>query len=250
MAVIHWYGGGFTGGSKNAMAQTSRVYAERGYVAIAAQYRLANQSPYPGLVHDAKAAIRWTRAHAKDLGIEPQRIAVAGYSAGGYLALFTAGTGKLPQFEGDGGNPGVSSEVAACLAYYPAGNITNALISPAGLSADERTAANSATHIAAGFPPTIIFHGVADATIRIESSQRMFQQFRDAGVPVEMHAYEGAAHGFDSTLELAESCAQLADLFMNRHILNPHTYPAFGAGRGGAGRGGNGAANAAGTPRA
>src|SRR5215475_289533 len=115
MATIHFHGGGFAGGSKDALAERIRPYAALGYVAIAAQYRLSGQAGFPALVHDAKAAILWVRANATNLGIEPQRIAVVGYSAGGYHALFTAGTANHPEFEGAGGNQGVSSQVAICL---------------------------------------------------------------------------------------------------------------------------------------
>src|SRR5499425_3899257 len=148
MATIHFHGGGFTRGSKDSLADRVRPYAALGYVAIAAQYRLSGQAGFPALIHDAKAAIRWVRANAKRLGIEPQRIGVVGYSAGGYHALFTAGTAKHPEFEGDGGNPGVSSEAAVCLAYYPATNILASML-PAGSDEAARRAATATTYIAA-----------------------------------------------------------------------------------------------------
>src|SRR6516164_8894010 len=157
MATVHFHGGGFTGGNKESLADRVKPFAARGYVAIAAQYRLAGQAGYPALVHDAKAAIRWVRANAKDLGIDPQRIGVVGYSAGGYHALFTAGTGERPEFEGNGGNAGVSTKVAVCLAYYPATNVPGNML-PAGSDDAARKAANATTYIASGFPPTVIFH--------------------------------------------------------------------------------------------
>jgi len=231
MATIHFHGGGFAGGNKESLAERIKPYAALGYVAIAAQYRLSGQAGYPALVHDAKAAIRWVRANAKTLGIEPQRIGVVGYSAGGYHALFTAGTGSRPEFEGTGGNAGVSSQVAACIAYYPATNIPANML-PAGADDAARRAANPTTYIAAGFPPTAVFHGFKDTTIPIDSSQRLVQQFRDANVPVEFHAFEGVPHVFDSNPEFAVLAAQLADLFLDRHVVNPRTYPPFQAGGG------------------
>jgi acetyl esterase/lipase len=242
MATIHFHGGGFAGGSKDTLADRIRPFAALGYVAIAAQYRLSGQAGFPALVHDAKAAIRWVRANAGKLGIDPARIGVAGYSAGGYHALFTAGTGDRPEWEGTGGNPGVSTKVAVCIAYYPAQDVPGTMM-PAQASADDRRAAAATSHIAAGFPPTIIFHGFKDTTISIDSSLRLVQQLRDANVPVEFHGIEGAPHVFDSNPELAVAAAQLADLFMDRHIVNPRTYPPFqgGGARGGAagrGRGG------------
>lgn len=242
MATIHFHGGGFTGGNKESLVERIKPFAALGYVAIAAQYRLAGQAGYPALAHDAKAAIRWVRANAGKLGIEPARIAVVGYSAGGYHALFTAGTGDRPEFEGAGGNAGVSTKVAACVAYYPATNVPASML-PAGSDAAAQKAANATTYIAAGYPPTIILHGMKDTTIPIDSSKRLVQQLQDVQVPVEFHAFEGAPHVFDSNVELAVISAQLADLFMDRHIVNPRTYPPFGGGGGGArggGRGGRG----------
>ena len=240
MATIHFHGGGFTGGNKESLSERVKPYAALGYVAIAAQYRLAGQAGYPALVHDAKAAIRWVRANAKSLGIDPQRIGVVGYSAGGYHALFTAGTGDRPEFEGTGGNAGISTKVAVCLAYYPATNV-NASMMPAGSDAAARTAADSTTYIAAGYPPIAIFHGMKDTTIPIDSSKRLVQKFQDAGVPVEFHAFEGVPHVFDSNPEFAVLAAQLADFFIDRHVLKPRTYPPFQAG-GDGGRGGAGGA--------
>jgi acetyl esterase/lipase len=235
MATIHFHGGGFTGGNKESLVERVKPFAALGYVAIAAQYRLAGQAGYPALVHDAKAAIRWVRANAAKLGIDPARIGVAGYSAGGYHALFTAGTGDRPEFEGNGGNAGVSTQVAVCLAYYPATNVPGNML-PAGSDAAAQKAANATTYIAAGYPPTAIFHGMKDTTIPVESSKRLLQQFQDVQVPVEFHAFEGVPHVFDSNPEFAVLAAQLADFFIDRHVLNPRTYPPFGGG----GRGGRG----------
>ena len=242
MATIHFHGGGFAGGNKESLAERIRPYAALGYVSIAAQYRLSGQAGFPALIHDAKAAIRWVRANAKTLGIEPARIGVAGYSAGGYHALFTAGTGDQPEWEGTGGNAGVSSKVAVCLAYYPATDIPGNMV-PAGTSPEARRAATATAHIVAGFPPTVIFHGFKDTTIPIDSSLRLLQQFRDANVPVEFHGIEGAPHVFDSNAELAVAAAQFGDVFMDRHVVNPRTYPPFSGGgaRGGGARGGRGA---------
>ena len=238
MATIHLHGGGFTAGSKDTMAGRVRPFAARGYVAIASQYRLAGQAKWPALIHDVKAAIRWTRANAQSLGIDPARIAVVGYSAGGHLALFAAGTPQRPEFEGEGGNPAVSTQVAACLAYYPATDIrprpsggANNLL-PEGSDEAAHRAASPTTYISAGFPPTAIFHGTEDVTIPLENSQSLFQQLRAAKVPAELHIFEGVPHAFDSHPEFAEACAALVDLFLDRKVLHPRTYPPFGAGGG------------------
>src|SRR6185503_5206334 len=87
MATIHIHGGGFTAGSKDTLADRVAPFAALGYVAIPVQYRLAGEAKWPAQIDDVKAAIRWTRANAGMLGINPDRIAIVGYSAGGLLAL-------------------------------------------------------------------------------------------------------------------------------------------------------------------
>src|SRR6266550_6810506 len=91
MAVIHFHGGGFAGGNKDGLAARLQALSARGYTNIAAQYRLSGVAKWPAQMEDVKSSIRWTRANAARLGIDPARIAVAGYSAGGHLALFAAG---------------------------------------------------------------------------------------------------------------------------------------------------------------
>jgi acetyl esterase/lipase len=233
MATIHLHGGGFSAGNKESLIERVRPFAARGYVAIASQYRLTGQAKWPAQIHDVKAAIRWTRANAKSLGIDPARIAIVGYSAGGHLALFAAGTPNRPEFEGEGGNAGAGTEVAACCAYYPAvqirpapdGSANNLL--PEGADEAAHRDASPSTHVTAGFPPTVLFHGIEDVTIPLERSQRLFQQLREAKVPVELHTFEGVPHSFDRHPEFAEACASLVDLFLDRHVLHPRTYPPF-----------------------
>jgi acetyl esterase/lipase len=243
MAVIHFHGGGFAGGNKDGLAARLQTMSARGYLNIAAQYRLSanGAARWPSQIEDVKASIRWTRANASRLGIDPARIAVAGYSAGGHLALFAAGTPNMPQFEGKGGNEGVKTDVAACLAYYAVTGdawegFRRQFPMPDGSSDEAWRAATPGTYIK-NFPPTILFHGLADVTVPPESSMEFLKQLRGANIPSELHTYAGVPHEFVGIPEFAESTAALADFFLERHVINPKTYPPFGAGRGG-GRGG------------
>jgi acetyl esterase/lipase len=211
MATIHLHGGGFTGGSKDTLNERIRPYASQGYLAIASQYRLTGQAAWPAMIEDVKAAIRWTRANASSLGIDPARIVIVGYSAGGHLALTAAGTQNRPEFEGTGGNAGVGTQVAACVAYYPV------------VEGGPPPAASPATYVAGTFAPTVLLHGVADTTVPIESSQRFFQLLRDAKVPAEFHSFAGAQHIFDRDPALAVACADLANLFLDRQVINPRS---------------------------
>ena len=245
MATIHLHGGGFVGGSKDTLAARVAPFAALGYTAIPVQYRLAGAAKWPAQIHDIKAAIRWTRANAKSVGIDPEKIAVVGYSAGGHLALFAAGTMNRQEFEGSNGTPGAGTQLAACCAYYaaadvrPQANGSPHVLLPAGADEAAHRAAAPATYITKAFPPTVLFHGTADVTVPLDSSQRFFKQLLDAQVPAEFHIYEGVPHAFDSNADMAKAAAEAADFFMDRKVLHPRTYPPFGGG-GGGGREGRG----------
>jgi len=247
MAVIHFHGGGFGGGNKDGLAARLQTLSGRGYVNIAAQYRLSGVAKWPAQMDDVKSSIRWTRANASRLGIDPARIAVSGYSAGGHLALFAAGTQNMPEFEGKSGNAGVKTDVAACLAYYavtgPAWEgFRRSFPMPEGSSEEAWRAATPGTYIKS-FPPTVLFHGLADVTVPAESSMEFLKMLREANVPSELHTFAGVPHEFVGIPEFADATAQLVDFFLEREVITPRTYPPFGAGRGRggeAGRGGEG----------
>jgi acetyl esterase/lipase len=214
-------------------------------VALPIDYRLAGEAKWPAQIEDVKSAIRWARANAGRLGVDPDRIGVIGYSAGGHLALFAAGTCNRPEFEGKNGTPGVSTQLAACGSYYavtevaPGSNGAAHVLLPSGSNEAAHRAASPINYVAAGFPPTIIFHGTADVTVPIESSERLFKRLREVKVPVEFHGFEGVPHAFDSNPEFAKSAAQAVDFFIDRKVLHPRTYPPFNGG-GGARPTGNG----------
>ena len=249
MAIIHLFGGGFSGGNKNAgyIVNDVRALGRLGYTNVSANYRLVSQGLWPAQIHDTKAAIRWVRANAAKIGIDADKIAIAGYSAGGMLSLLAAGTNGMAEFEGTGGNNGVSSNVQAGIGVYPLASAAGNLF-PASLAGDERTsamkAASPTTYIGKTFAPTIFVHGTADTTVPMSSSIDFFSKLNAAGVPTALTLIQGAAHAFDNAaLDAVEVMAHSIDLFVDRLIVNPKPYAGFGGGGGGgrgAGRGGRG----------
>jgi acetyl esterase/lipase len=251
MAIIHLFGGGFSGGNKNAgyIVNDVRALGRLGYTNVSANYRLTSQGLWPAQIHDTKAAIRWVRANADKIGIDANRIAVAGYSAGGMLSLLAAGTNGMAEFEGSGGNAGVSSNIQAGIGVYPLANASGNLF-PNTLAGEERTramqAASPTTYIGKAFAPTIFIHGTGDTTVPMSSSIDFFNKLHAAGVPAALTLIQGAAHAFDnSALDAVQVMAQSIDLFLDRLIVNPQPYAGFGGGGRGAGRGGRGGGGAA-----
>ena len=113
--VLLVHGGGWRSGNKSQQAPLAQQLAARGYVAVAVEYRLSLEAPYPAAVHDLKAAVRWMRANAAALQLDPTKIAALGVSAGGQLAALLGATNGLPTFEGNGGNENQDSAVQAII---------------------------------------------------------------------------------------------------------------------------------------
>lgn len=220
-AVIHLYGGQ-TGNRTQASDVATRL-AERGYLGIGCWFRIGPDGPWPMPLEDTKTAIRWARANAARLGIDAEKIALGGYSYGAQVALVAAGTANDPEHEGNGGHPGVSSAVAACMVYYMA--------TPRPENFGGGVSFDGLRYLSPSFPPTILIHSTIDGLTPFYNSVNFFQALREKGVPAELHLFEGLSHVFDRHPEFAAACAELDDLFLDRHVADPREYPAFVAGR-------------------
>jgi len=228
--VLLVHGGGWASGDRSQLRGYGILLGRRGYVCVACEYRLSAEAQWPAQLHDVKAALRWMRANSDMLGIDPRKIAVSGNSAGGHLALMLAGTPNMPEFEGDGGNAGVGTEVAAAIAFYAPTLLARsaAELSPAvsmlvgqGANADVIRRASPITYAGAGFPPTLLIHGGSDELVPVDASLQMYSALAQAGVAVGLHIYEGAPHAFDAVPEFGRQCAELMALFLDRHVVNP-----------------------------
>ena len=249
-AIIHLFGGGFSSGSKTAgyIINDAKALGARGYTSVSANYRLQSQGSWPAQIHDVKAAIRWTRANAAKIGVETNRIVIAGYSAGGMLSLLAAGTNGKKEFEGEVGTPGVSSDVNASIGVYPlaSAQIAGGLFPQGQATPENIAAASPTTYISKDFAPTIFIHGTNDTTIPVQSSIDFFTKLHALGVPSTLTLIQGADHAFDNAaFDAIELMAGSIDLFLDRLLVNPAPYPKFGAGGGGRGRGGPGGRGAA-----
>lgn len=231
-AVLLVHGGGWRSGDRTQLQGYGILLGRAGYVCVASEYRLIPEAPWPAQIHDVKAALRWMRANAGELGIDPDRIAVEGNSAGAHLALLAAGTPGVAELEGEGGNAGEATTVAAAIGVYAPtlfahgeqrrGAVTLAALIDAG-SEEAASAASPLTHVTADFPPTLLLHGTDDELVPVHASIVMYEALADAGVPTELHLYAEQRHAFDATPEFGRQCAAEMLLFLNRYVRDRTT---------------------------
>ncbi|MBN9491829.1 alpha/beta hydrolase [bacterium] len=222
--VLLIHGGGWSGGDRTQLRGYGILLGRCGYLCVASEYRLTGESLWPAQIEDVKAAIRWMRTNADELGIDPERIVISGNSAGGHLSLVAAGTSSIPEFEGVGGNAGVSTNVAACIAFYPPTGLDKrqwgGLPSLFGRGASTETlrTASPLTYATADFPPTLLIQGNADDVVPAAEATAMYDALLGHGVAVELHMYAHQPHGFDADPHLGRQCADIMMSFLQRTL--------------------------------
>lgn len=203
-AIVFFFGGGWKSGSPQQFEPQCRHLAEQGMVAITADYRVASrQAAKPvDCLADARSAIRWVRANAGRLGIDPDRIAAGGGSAGGHLAASTAFIDAFDEPAEDRGVPAAPNALvlfnpALVLAPLPgldlAGFGTRVAADRLGTEPKNLSPAH---HVKPDGPPTIIFHGSADETVPLATAEAFAAVMRKAGNRCEVITSEGQPHGF------------------------------------------------------
>lgn len=233
-AVIILHGGGWRVGQKEWMAPVAQALAGFGFLALPMQYRLLDDAPWPAQIQDVKSAIRWTRRNSAALGIDPARIAVEGFSAGGHLALLAAGTAREPAYSHPTDDVQVDCSVAAAVAFFPpvefqvggsAPGVSDAsrLLQASATSA-EAERASPIHHAGPQFPPTCLFHGTDDHVVAPVASQRMFDRLRAAGAAVDLHLLAGHTHEFSALPSMLPHVQGIAASFLERHVVDPDYY--------------------------
>jgi acetyl esterase/lipase len=203
---------------------------QRGIAAFVLRYRLAPRYRHPAPMHDIQRAIRTVRARAKEWGVDPHKIGVWGFSAGGHLAA-TAAT------HFDDGAPAAADKIdrVSCrpdfaILSYPVitflppfghrGSRDNLL----GKDADEKLIDSlcNEKQVTADTPPTFLFHTNSDAGVTAENSVLFYLALRKAKVPAELHIYEKGKHGVGLAPKdaiLATWTARLDDWFKVRGLV-------------------------------
>lgn len=205
-AVLCLHGGGWVGGDRKQMARTIETLAKRGYVAAAADYRLAPAHPFPACVEDCKAAVRWLRANAGTYRIDPDRVGVVGLSAGGHLACMLAVTGPGDGLDGSGGNAERSSAVQAAVAFSAPtdlsdeglwtpptlkNNLVPLLGGPPREKADAYRKASPVAYSPARPAPLLLVHGGNDPVVPVRQAKALSDKM---GGKAKLVVMEGQGH--------------------------------------------------------
>lgn len=195
-AIVFFFGGGWNAGSPSQFRYQCEYLASRGLVAITADYRVASRNKVLAVecVRDAVAALRYVRAHAGQLGVDPERIVASGGSAGGHLAACLGTIEGLE--EGVGPDAKVSYRPNAMILFNPALQFGKA---PGIALTSERTGVDPQTispfhHVKSGTPPTLLLFGTADGMFA--SAEAFTGAMKNAGNRCELDAYDGKPHGF------------------------------------------------------
>jgi len=204
-AIVFFFGGGWRGGSPKQFEKQCAYLASRGMVAMTVEYRVSSRHGVKAVscFRDAKSAIRWVRQNATRLGVDPNRIAAGGGSAGGHLA---GALGTFRDFDEPGEDLSISAVPNALVLFNPA--LVLAPVPGKQLRNEKKLAEleerlgvppeqlSPYHHLSNNLPPTIIFHGKADTTVPYFTVELFTEKAKKLGNRVELVGYEGEKHGF------------------------------------------------------
>ncbi|MDJ0520579.1 MAG: alpha/beta hydrolase [Planctomycetota bacterium] len=253
-AVLVLHGGGWVAGKKRDFLPIVKLLAEEGFVAATSQYRLArptinglgrsNPNPWPAQIEDVKCAVRYLRASAKRWNLDPERIAVMGFSAGGHLAMLLGTMDADDGLEGDGGHAKQSSRVQAVISFFGPTNMGKAPPADrkqvAKLPMDEKkealraialsavfgesfladpTRASPLRYASKGDAPMLLFQGTRDRLVDPEHTVMMMDALTKARVPgkVVFHVGEGHGRGWQRDPVATDSMQDVLD-FLNQQL--------------------------------
>ena len=221
LPVVIWiHGGGWSAGNKDD--HFFLPVTQAGFAFVSIDYRLSQQAIFPAQIYDCKAAVRWMRANAAKYHLNPNKIGVAGGSAGGHLGALLGTTNGDPQLEGHVGTTGVSSDVQCVVDYFGPtdftkigkeatpeqnNNLNNPVVGlfggPVSAKMDLAKLASPLLHVSGKACPFFIVHGDKDNIVPLTQSIELNDALKKAGVSSELVIVKGAGHGFDDHASFA-----------------------------------------------
>lgn len=233
-AVVCIHGGGWAKGSRIHHTHIAKALAARGYVTVSIDYRLSGEARFPAQIHDCKAAVRWLRAHAQQYGVDTNRIAATGASAGGHLAALLATSAGVTALEGEGGHAEFSSAIQAAI---PMGGQSDLLSDRIRRISAEKEIyqqflggsfaespmtyrlASPREHLDATDPPLFFLTGELDDVSTRGADVR--QDCRQLGIVSRVSVLPGAPHPFLTRQPFFDTAVNQIDEFLQQQLLRP-----------------------------
>jgi acetyl esterase/lipase len=191
--LVFLYGGGWYSGARDHYGFAGRAFARQGFIVVIPDYRIVPDGHWPDFLHDSAAAVAWTDAHIANYGGDPDRIALAGHSAGAYNAVMLA---LDPQWlRAAGSDTSVIRGVAALAGPYdfaPFEKGGRADVAMGDIRPVERT--QPIRFVRGDAPPLWLGHGTADTVVRVRNSQRLAAAMHKVGGSATLREYDGLSH--------------------------------------------------------
>jgi acetyl esterase/lipase len=231
--VIWVHGGAWHSGTKD---NPPSEFLKLGYALASVDYRLSVEKPFPAMVHDIKAAVRFLRANADKYGYQERKIIIAGSSAGGHLAALVGTTNNHKDLEGTlGSHLNVSSSVQLILDFYGPTNFKTILAqsTPHGIKVRAPALAlllgkpvekvpvlaelaSPVFHVDSTDPPILIAHGDQDIQVPVNQSLELNAKYKKLGLNVELEIISGAGHS--SKQVFTPKLIEQVDKFIKRNF--------------------------------
>jgi triacylglycerol lipase len=205
-AVLCVHGGAWLGGTRGELSHVARALAQRGYVVVSPDYRLAPFHKFPAQMDDLRTALRWLGDRAAEYRIDTNRLAAWGYSAGGHLVALLAarqgeGANDADSPDADGSAMPVLRAVVAGGApcdlreLKPDNRLLSYFLGGSRAEVPERyVAASPAAHVSADDPPMLFYHGEYDILVPARQPKAMVDALKKAGVDASMHVIPKVGH--------------------------------------------------------
>ena len=240
MPLVVWvHGGGWRGGSKEALGRPGPILEHGGYILASVEYRLSGEAIFPAAIADCKAAVRWLRANAAKYGIDPARLAVWGSSAGGHLVALLGTAWEVrewdamhPQHQDVSSKPTVVCNWFGPTDFLRMNDFEGRIDHDAADSPESRfvggpiqdhpdnaRAANPITYVTADDPPMLLMHGEKDLSVPFNQSELLHAALEKAGVESRLYKVVDADHGFrNATQDTPESIFGMVADFLDGHL--------------------------------
>jgi acetyl esterase/lipase len=227
--VVFVHGGGWRNGDPSQAAGNALHFARRGIATVAISYRLAPGHRFPAPLDDVRRGLRWVRAHAAELGIDPERMALLGLSAGAHLAVLAHLAADIAALVPDlpAELRAVPETVRAVVAHYGPydlgrrrSEMVDGLLGPRVEDPEWTRLASPVSHAARATVPMLLIHGTGDQVVSWRESERMHAALQAAGKPSELLLLDGAPHAFQMSWrgEANQRANAAMDAFLDRHL--------------------------------